>query len=93
MECLMLLLRMGSKEGFANIKRAQVHSVATKVMQCMACNVHENVPEFDQAGFSCLLLSFHHCTNRLLWLPLPCQSQLEQMGQKMDKARLIALQK
>jgi hypothetical protein len=39
---------MGKKEGFKNIKRSQVHSVGTKAMKAMACNIHENVPEYDQ---------------------------------------------
>ena len=43
------LARMGNKEGFTNITQGQVHSVGTKAMQTMAANVHENVPEFDEA--------------------------------------------
>ena len=43
-----VLVRMGKKEGFKNIKRSQVHSVGTKAMKAMACNIHENVPEYDQ---------------------------------------------
>ena len=48
---------MGLREGFKNIKRAQVHSLGTKVMMACSMNVHENVVGFDEAckaGFLCL---------------------------------------
>ena len=42
-------LRMGKQQGFKDIKAAQVHSVGTACMRAFAVNVHENVPEFDEA--------------------------------------------
>ena len=40
---------MGNQEGFENIKGAQVHSIGTKAMLQTTFNIHENVPEFDEA--------------------------------------------
>lgn len=44
------LSRMGKQEGFTNVRKAQVHSIATQAMLQTAFNIHEQVPEFDEAG-------------------------------------------
>lgn len=46
--CFTSPLRFGNQEGFANVKRAQVHSVGSSGMVRMACDIHENVPGFDE---------------------------------------------
>lgn len=50
---LLVILRMGGKQGFKDIKQGQCHSVGTKAMQMMAANVHENVENFDEVLCCC----------------------------------------
>lgn len=40
---------MGKNEGFGNVGKAQVHSVSTNAMTRCPKNLHENVPQFDEA--------------------------------------------
>ena len=60
----MFFLRYGLKDGFGNLKKKQVHDVATTFMRQTPVNVHENVPDFEEArnclGCVCDLLVYQH---------------------------------
>ena len=43
-------LRYGKKEGFANSVVKRLHDVGTRFQQKCPVSVHENVPEYEEAG-------------------------------------------
>ena len=44
-------LRYGKKEGFTNLEKKRVHDAGTRFQQDCPVSVHENVREYEEAGY------------------------------------------
>ena len=47
--------RYGKQEGFSNLEIKKVHDTSTKVQKKTDVSVHENVPQFQEAGLILIL--------------------------------------